>query len=86
MTEQIASDIWREIKRYINEPDRMDAASTIIDVLIDNDSDPADIKEAFASDSIMKKALSAYLDRYEAEEEYDDSEEIDDYEDDEDEY
>lgn len=86
MTEQIASDIWREIKRYINEPDRMDAASTIIDVLIDNDSDPADIKEAFASDSIMKKALSAYLDRYESEEDYDDSEDASEYDEDDDGY
>lgn len=82
MTEQIASDIWREIKRYIGEPDRIDAATTIIDVLINNDCDPEIIKDAFGNDSIMKKALSAYLDRYESEE-YDESEDLEEYEDDE---
>ena len=46
-------------------------------ILIDNDYDVEDIREAFKSDSDIKKALTAYLDNdrdyaEEDEEEYDD--------------
>lgn len=63
MTEQIASDIWRELKTYINTNDREDAAQTIIDVLINNDSDIENIRNAFAGDAVFKRALTAYLDQ-----------------------
>lgn len=62
MTEQVAADIWREIKRYINPTERADAVETVLAVMIDHDCDPSDIRSAFAGDSDMKRALQGYLD------------------------
>ena len=80
MTETIASEIWSELKRYVNTVDRAEAADTLVSILIDNDVSADDIKSAFKSDSDIKKALASYLHSHEEEddEEYD---EEDDYED-----
>lgn len=84
MDVDVASVIWDELKRYINVVDRVDAAENLISILIDNDCDPEDMKTAFKGDSDFKKALTAYLDQQEEdEEEYDEDEdygEDDDYE------
>ena len=81
MTETIASEIWSELKRYVNTVDRADAAETIVSILIDHDSDVEDIRDAFKSDSDIKRALTVYLDNdkdyVEDEEEPDEDEEID---------
>ena len=62
MTEIVASEIWSELKRYVNTVDRADAAETIVSILIDHDSDIEDIRDAFKSDSDIKRALTVYLD------------------------
>lgn len=72
MTEQVAAEIWREIKRYINPIDRADAAETVLSVMIDHDCDHDDIREAFAGDTEMKRALKGYLDN---DKNYEDNEE-----------
>ena len=77
MHSEVASEIWSELKRYVNVVDRSDAAENVVAILIDNDYDVEDIREAFKSDSDIKKALTAYLDNdrdyaEEDEEEYDD--------------
>jgi hypothetical protein len=78
MSETIASEIWGELKRYINTVDRNEAAETVVQILMDNDSDVEDIRDAFKGDSDIKRALTSYLDNdkdYEAEdEEYEDEE------------
>ena len=82
MNENLASIIWDELKRYINVVDRRDAAENLVNILIDNDCDPADIKTAFAGDSDIKSALAEYNNSDEEEydeEEYDEDDE--DYED-----
>ena len=78
MSETIASEIWGELKRFVNTVDRAEAAETIIQILMDNDSDVEDIRTAFKGDSDIKRALTAYLDNdkdYAAEDEEDESEE-----------
>jgi len=78
MSEAIASEIWGELKRFVNTVDRDEAAETVIQILMDNDSDVEDIRAAFKGDSDIKRALTAYLDNdkdYEAEDEEDESEE-----------
>jgi hypothetical protein len=75
----LASEIWSELKRYINTVDRDEAAETLVSVLVDHDIDADDIRDAFKGDSEIKRALASYLD--DSEEEADDYEE---YEDDED--
>ena len=74
----VASELWSELKRYVNTVDRDEAAETIVAILIDNDCDVDDIKDAFKGDSDIKRALTAYLDNdksYEDEEEEADEEE-----------
>ena len=79
MTEIVASEIWSELKRYVNTVDRAEAAETIVSILIDHDSDIEDIRDAFKSDSDIKRALTVYLDNDKdyAEDEEDPDEEID---------
>ena len=76
MSAEVASEIWGELKRYVNVVDRMDAAESIVAILIDHDHDVDEIREAFKGDSDIKKALTAYLDNdkdyVEEEEEFDD--------------
>jgi len=62
MSEAIASEIWGELKRFVNTVDRAEAAETVIQILMDNDSDVEDIRNAFKGDSDIKRALTAYLD------------------------
>ena len=81
MSEAIASEIWRELKRFVNTVDRAEAAETVIQILMDNDSDVEDIRDAFKGDSDIKRALTAYLDNdkdYEAEDDEDEYEEEED--------
>lgn len=84
MSEELASIIWGELKRYINTVDRAEAAETVVQILMDNDSDVEDIRSAFTGDRDIKAALTSYLDNdkdYVEEEEYDEDE---DYNEDED--
>ena len=80
MTEIVASEIWSELKRYVNTVDRAEAAETIVSILIDHDSDIEDIRDAFKSDSDIKRALTVYLDNdkdyAEDEEEIDEDEDV----------
>lgn len=76
MSESIAAEIWGELKRYVNTVDRAEAAETVIQILMDNDSDVEDIRDAFKGDSDIKRALTSYLDN-------DKDYEEDDYEDEE---
>jgi len=62
MSETIASEIWGELKRFVNTVDRAEAAETVVQILMDNDSEVDDIRDAFKGDSDIKRALTAYLD------------------------
>jgi hypothetical protein len=78
MSEAIASEIWGELKRFVNTVDRAEAAETVVQILMDNDSDVEDIRAAFKGDADIKRALTAYLDNdkdYAAEDEEDEFEE-----------
>jgi hypothetical protein len=81
MSEVIASEIWGELKRFVNTVDRTEAAETVVQILMDNDSDVEDIRDAFKGDSDIKRALTSYLDNdkdYETEDEEDEYEEEED--------
>ena len=80
MSAEVASEIWGELKRYVNVVDRMEAAESIVAILIDHDHDVNQIRDAFKGDSDIKKALTAYLDNdKDYAEEEDDFEEEDNY-------
>jgi hypothetical protein len=85
MSEAIASEIWGELKRFVNTVDRAEAAETVIQILMDNDSDVEDIRVAFKGDTDIKRALTAYLDNdKDYVEEEDEEPEDEDYNEDED--
>ena len=77
MSEHLAAEIWGELKRYVNTVDRAEAAETVVQILMDNDSDVEDIRDAFKGDSDIKRALTTYLDNDKDYEEDDDEEEED---------
>jgi hypothetical protein len=79
MSVELASEIWSEIKRYVNSVDRNEAAETLVSVLIDNDVSAEEIKSAFKGDGDIKRALADYLKEEELEEEEEDSYDNDDY-------
>ena len=70
----VASEMWSELKRYVNTVDRDEAAETVVAILIDNDCDVDDIKETFKGDADIKLALTAYLDNDRSYEDEDDEE------------
>jgi biotin-(acetyl-CoA carboxylase) ligase len=75
----ITSELWSELKRYVNTVDRNEAAETIVAILIDNDCDVDDIKNAFKGDSDIKRALAVYLDNDKSYEDEEEEEEEEDY-------
>jgi hypothetical protein len=74
MSQELASEIWSELKRYVTTPDIAEAAETLVAVLIDNDIDADDIRDAFKNDADVKRALTSYLDDADEEEDYEDFE------------
>ena len=81
MSAELSKEIWNELKRYVNPQDRTEAAETLVGVLIDNDISADEIKDAFKSDTEVKRALTSYLKDHDVEEDEED-EDDDDYEDD----
>jgi Ribonuclease G/E len=76
----VASELWSELKRYVNTVDRNEATETIVAILIDNDCDVDDIKNAFKGDPDIKRALTAYLDNDKSfEDEDEEADEEEDY-------
>ena len=62
MSTDLSSEIWNELKRYVNTVDRQEAAETMVAVMIDNDCDVESIRESFKGDTDIKRALTAYVD------------------------
>jgi len=61
MSVELSSEIWNELKRYINTVDREEAAEVLVSVLVDNDVDPDDIRDMYKGDKEVKVALAAYI-------------------------
>ena len=62
MNLQLIADTWSELRRYIIATDMQDAADSVVGLLLDNNIDPADIKEAFGDDPDVRKSLGGYHD------------------------
>jgi len=84
MSITVIAEVWRALKFEIDVSNLPDAAETLVNVLIENDFEPADIKEAFRRETEVMQALRDYNSQYEEEEfEEEDYEEDEDNEDDE---
>lgn len=83
MSITVIAEVWRALKVEIDGANLTDAADSLINVLIDNDYETAEIKEAFRRESEVMEALREYNSQYEEEEYEEDAEEEDDDYDDE---
>lgn len=77
MTSEVASEIWGELKRYVNTVDRAEAAEILVAVLIDHDESAENIRAAFKNDADVKRALLTYLDTGDDEDDIDEDDEYD---------
>lgn len=82
MSISVIAEVWRALKTEIIDSNLPDAAESLVNVLIDNDYEAAEIKSAFRGDSEVMDALSDYNAQYEDEDEYEEEEEEEDYDDD----
>ena len=62
MAVDLVHDVWQELKRYISTVDRHEAADTLVNLLVDNDYDASQIRDAFKGDNDIKRALQSFLD------------------------
>jgi hypothetical protein len=83
MNLDIVTEIWAAMKPLFATSDRPEAAETFVNVLIDNDFDPKDLKRVFKKDGNIVNALGLYeVDELDMEEEEDEEEYgYDDYDD-----
>jgi hypothetical protein len=73
-------EVWDALRSHIDLNDRTDAADSLINLLIDNNYEPTDIKDAFSGEKEVLSALKDYLEQHDIEDEVDDyyDEDIDD--------
>lgn len=78
MSLDFVAEVWEALISHVDLNDRAEAADTLVNLLIDNDYEASDIKEAFRKDKEVITALKEYTDQIEEEyEEYDDDTESD---------
>ena len=70
------AEVWDALRTHIDFNDRSDAADTLINLLIDNNYETDDIKDAFKGYKEVLKALKGYAEQHDTEEyeEYDEDE------------
>jgi len=76
MSLNFVTEVWDALRTHIDFNERGDAADTLINLLIDNNYEADEIKDAFKNDKEVLKALKGYTDQHDAEEyeEYDEDE------------
>lgn len=82
MSLDFVAETWEVLRIHIDSNDRKDAADELINLLIDNNYEPDEIKESFKGDKDINKALKYYAEQHDAlDNEDEDSEDDDVYED-----
>ena len=64
MSLDFVAEVWDALRTHIDFNDRSDAADTLINLLIDNNYETDDIKDAFRSDKEVLKALKGYAEEH----------------------
>jgi hypothetical protein len=85
MSLELVTEIWAAMKPLFVMSDRPEAAETFVNVLIDNDFDPRDLKRAFKKDGNIINALGLH-DDVEEEDEEDEDDDYENYDDEDDDY
>ena len=68
-------EIWDALRSHIDFNDRSEAADSLVNLLIDNNYEAEDIKDAFTGDKEVLIALKEYMSQHDVEDEYEDYEE-----------
>jgi hypothetical protein len=68
-------EVWDALRSHIDLNDRTEAADSLINLLIDNNYEPADIKDVFSGEKEVLSALKDYLEQQDIEDEYEDYDE-----------
>lgn len=74
------AEVWDALRSHIDFNDRTDAADSLINLLIDNNYEAEDIKDAFKGDKEILTALKENLAHQDTEESYEDYDEDEDHE------
>lgn len=77
MSIDFIAEVWDALRPHVDSNERKDAADTLINLLIDNDYEAADIKEAFRGDKDILGALKFYVEQHDQEDDEDDDDEQD---------
>lgn len=68
-------EIWDALRSHIDFNERSDAADTLVNLLIDNNYEADDIKNAFRGDKEIVTALKGYAEQHDVEDDYEDYDE-----------
>ena len=82
MSLEIVAEVWDALNSHIDLSERGEAADTLVDLLIDHNYEPDDIKTSFRGNKTVLKALTAYMEDHDAEvedDDYDDESDDDDW-------
>ena len=77
MSLDFVAEVWDALRSHIDFNDRTEAADSLINLLIDNNYEAEDIKDAFKGDKEMLTALKENLAHQDTEESYEDYDEDD---------
>ena len=79
MSLDLVAEVWDALRSHVDLNERKDAADTLINMLIDNNYEAADIKEAFRGDKDVLGALKFYAEQHEEDEYEEDDEDQDEW-------
>jgi hypothetical protein len=77
MSLDFVAEVWDALRSHIDFNDRTEAADSLVNLLIDNNYEAEDIKNAFKGDKEMLTALKENLAHQDTEESYEDYDEDD---------
>lgn len=78
MSLEFVAEVWDALRSHIDMNDRKDAADTLVNLLIENNYEADEIKDAFRGEKEILTALKDYVSEHEIEEEYEEDEEDED--------
>jgi hypothetical protein len=78
MSLDFVNEIYQALRYHIDFNDQKDAADTLVNLLIDHDYEPEEIKESFRGSKEVLVALKDYLEEHDLGEEYEEEYEEDD--------
>ena len=82
MNLDFVAEVWNALRLHIDFNERNEAADTLVNLLIDNNYEADEIKEAFRGEKEVTNAVKNYIAQHDAEDEYYDDDEEDDDDDD----